>query len=289
MSILEVVNVVARSRLAALGGPVLLPDRPVGRLLRDVAARHMSSAAAAGRSARLALLGALVCGLTAPVALLADLHQPGRFWRFYLHPNLSFVDGVGLVLHPGLCRRPAALRVAVLRPDFARTRAAARDASRAALPLLGLRRARRRAGCIGGAALDRGLVAVADPALHRHGSDGRPGAALVEHAVPAAAVRDDGFTGAAGLTAAARKPCWPCAATARPNSPPARWLLMACSPPWCRRGLVPHRRAVARTRAAEALARVAGHAQWRLTAVWAGAATAAAARALWRSRRASAG
>lgn len=34
---------------------------------------------------RMALLGALVCGLTAPVALLADLHQPGRFWHFYTH------------------------------------------------------------------------------------------------------------------------------------------------------------------------------------------------------------
>ncbi len=32
---------------------------------------------------RLALLGALICGLSAPVALLADLHQPGRFWHFY--------------------------------------------------------------------------------------------------------------------------------------------------------------------------------------------------------------
>lgn len=35
--------------------------------------------------ARLALLGALVCGLAAPVALLADLHQPGRFWHFYAY------------------------------------------------------------------------------------------------------------------------------------------------------------------------------------------------------------
>ncbi|HUW80155.1 MAG TPA: NrfD/PsrC family molybdoenzyme membrane anchor subunit [Acidocella sp.] len=34
---------------------------------------------------RLALLGALVCGLTAPVALLADLHGPGRFLNFYLY------------------------------------------------------------------------------------------------------------------------------------------------------------------------------------------------------------
>jgi len=34
---------------------------------------------------RIALLGALVCGLSAPVALLADLHQPGRFLNFYLY------------------------------------------------------------------------------------------------------------------------------------------------------------------------------------------------------------
>lgn len=38
---------------------------------------------------RRALLVALVCGLAAPVALLADLHQPGRFLNFYLHPNLA--------------------------------------------------------------------------------------------------------------------------------------------------------------------------------------------------------
>ena len=37
------------------------------------------------RLGRLALLGALVCGLTAPVALLADLHGPGRFYYFYLY------------------------------------------------------------------------------------------------------------------------------------------------------------------------------------------------------------
>ncbi|WP_431861126.1 NrfD/PsrC family molybdoenzyme membrane anchor subunit [Azospirillum sp.] len=33
---------------------------------------------------RVALLVALTCGLAAPVALLADLHQPGRFWHFYV-------------------------------------------------------------------------------------------------------------------------------------------------------------------------------------------------------------
>ncbi|TWA72920.1 tetrathionate reductase gamma subunit [Azospirillum brasilense] len=33
---------------------------------------------------RTALLVALTCGLAAPVALLSDLHQPGRFWHFYV-------------------------------------------------------------------------------------------------------------------------------------------------------------------------------------------------------------
>jgi tetrathionate reductase subunit C len=36
---------------------------------------------------RMALLAALVCGLAAPVALLSDLNQPGRFLNFYLHPQ----------------------------------------------------------------------------------------------------------------------------------------------------------------------------------------------------------
>ncbi|SJZ92111.1 NrfD/PsrC family molybdoenzyme membrane anchor subunit [Consotaella salsifontis] len=33
---------------------------------------------------RLALVVALVCGLAAPVALVSDLHQPNRFWHFYV-------------------------------------------------------------------------------------------------------------------------------------------------------------------------------------------------------------
>lgn len=35
----------------------------------------------------LALAAAVVCGISAPVALLADLHMPGRFLNFYLHFN----------------------------------------------------------------------------------------------------------------------------------------------------------------------------------------------------------
>ena len=65
---------------------------------------------------RRALLVALVCGLTGPVALLADLHQPGRFLNFYLHPNPGSwmawgaffipIYMFGLCLYAWLCLRP---------------------------------------------------------------------------------------------------------------------------------------------------------------------------------------
>lgn len=65
---------------------------------------------------RRALLVALVCGLTGPVALLADLHQPGRFLNFYMHPNLGSwmawgaffipIYMFGLFLYAWLCLRP---------------------------------------------------------------------------------------------------------------------------------------------------------------------------------------
>ena len=75
------------------------------------------------RLGRLALLGALVCGLTAPVALLADLHGPGRFLNFYLYfqPQSwmswgSFFIPVyigGLLLYTWLALRGAAPRAAI--------------------------------------------------------------------------------------------------------------------------------------------------------------------------------
>ncbi len=37
------------------------------------------------RAARMTLLVLLSSAIVAPVALLADLHQPGRFWHFYTH------------------------------------------------------------------------------------------------------------------------------------------------------------------------------------------------------------
>ncbi len=71
---------------------------------------------------RRALLAALVCGLTAPIALLADLHQPGRFLNFYLHPNAgswmawgSFFIPIylgGLSLYAWLCLRPQLAQMA---------------------------------------------------------------------------------------------------------------------------------------------------------------------------------
>ncbi len=37
------------------------------------------------KTGRLALLIAITCGIAAPVALVSDLHQPARFYNFYLH------------------------------------------------------------------------------------------------------------------------------------------------------------------------------------------------------------
>lgn len=80
---------------------------------------------------RLALLAAVVCGLTAPVALAADLHQPGRFWRFYAHLTASswmswgafFIPLYvgGLLLYAWLAFRPLLQRHADEGGAFART------------------------------------------------------------------------------------------------------------------------------------------------------------------------
>lgn len=42
----------------------------------------------------------LVCGIVAPIALLADLHQPGRFWHFYAHFTPWSWMSIGAVLIP---------------------------------------------------------------------------------------------------------------------------------------------------------------------------------------------
>lgn len=38
---------------------------------------------------RVALVVSVTCGVAAPVALLADLHQPNRFWHFYAYPQIG--------------------------------------------------------------------------------------------------------------------------------------------------------------------------------------------------------
>ncbi len=51
-------------------------------------------------TARLAMLACLTTTLVAPVALLADLHQPLRFWHFYAHATTSSWMSVGSLLLP---------------------------------------------------------------------------------------------------------------------------------------------------------------------------------------------
>lgn len=70
--------------------------------------------------ARLALVVAVTCALVGPVALLADLHQPARFWHFYANPapwswmsigSLLLPPYVALMLAYGwLAWRPALIR-----------------------------------------------------------------------------------------------------------------------------------------------------------------------------------
>lgn len=72
-----------------------------------------------GAVGRLALLGALVCGASAPVALLADLHQPGRFLNFYLHPQWGSWMAWGAFFIPLYLAGLFAYAYAALRPAFA--------------------------------------------------------------------------------------------------------------------------------------------------------------------------
>ena len=68
---------------------------------------------------RVALLACVSTTLVAPVALLADLHQPLRFWHFYAHPTPWSWMSIGAFLLPVyvgnvvalgyLCWRPAML------------------------------------------------------------------------------------------------------------------------------------------------------------------------------------
>lgn len=65
-----------------------------------------------------ALLAALVCGLVAPVALLSDLAQPGRFANFYLHPMGSSWMAWGAFFIPAYLVGLILYALVVLAPDF---------------------------------------------------------------------------------------------------------------------------------------------------------------------------
>lgn len=69
---------------------------------------------------RLALLTAVSCGLTGVVALLADLHQPGRFWHFYTHFTPWSWMSVGSILLPVFLTSLLLYAWAVYRPDLGR-------------------------------------------------------------------------------------------------------------------------------------------------------------------------
>lgn len=73
---------------------------------------------------RAALLGALACGLVAPVALLSDLNQPGRFANFYLHPAGTSWMAWGAFFIPAYVGSLLVYAWAALAPDFAAASAA---------------------------------------------------------------------------------------------------------------------------------------------------------------------
>ena len=59
-----------------------------------------STDSAARRLLPSAVTALLVCALAAPVALLADLHQPARFWHFYAHFTPWSWMSIGAVMIP---------------------------------------------------------------------------------------------------------------------------------------------------------------------------------------------
>ena len=221
--------------------------------------------------ARLALAGALTCGLAAPVALLADLHQPARFWRFYAHPNLGSWMAWGAFFIPAYLVGLFAYSRAVLRPELAED-AAARGRLAPLYRLMGGRPSRRlvraTAGLTGiGAALVllyTGMEVAVVAARPLWNTPFLP----VQFALTALA-------GAAGLVLVLQRLIGPRAAEAEAalNGVVAMALgaSLAVGLAWLLLGLsglsAVH---------AEALASVSGHRRWLLTAIWGVAATLAA-------------
>ncbi len=214
---------------------------------------------------RQALLVALVCGLTAPIALLADLHQPGRFLNFYLHPNLQswmawgafFIPLylLGLLLYGWLCLRPqlAALAQTETSPRTAavyRALAYGGHGNRAAIGLAALVTAL-------GAVLILLYTGMEVMVVRARPLWNTP---LLPVLFAATA-----FTGAIGMTALFE------AIAGRRTAAPllnrwiavSQWLLLALLAAWLGSGLTG-----ASAAAAEVLAAVNGSAGWAMTFVW---------------------
>ncbi len=71
---------------------------------------------------RVALLVAVTCGIAAPVALLADLHQPNRFWHFYAYPQDDSWMSFGAWLIPLYVGLLLTYAWGILRPELAESR-----------------------------------------------------------------------------------------------------------------------------------------------------------------------
>lgn len=75
-------------------------------------------------TSRLALLACVSTTLVAPVALLADLHQPLRFWHFYAHPTPWSWMSLGSIILPLYLGAVVALAYLVWRPAIQAQRTA---------------------------------------------------------------------------------------------------------------------------------------------------------------------
>lgn len=67
---------------------------------------------------RLALVIAITCGIAAPIALVSDLHQPGRFYNFYLHFTASSWMSWGSFILPAYITFLLIYAWFIYRPDF---------------------------------------------------------------------------------------------------------------------------------------------------------------------------
>ncbi|MCF8481299.1 MAG: polysulfide reductase NrfD [Rhodospirillum sp.] len=72
------------------------------------------------RAGRMALFAMVTCAIVAPVALLADLHQPGRFWHFYTRFTPWSWMSWGSLLLPAFVGSTVLLFWLALRPTLPR-------------------------------------------------------------------------------------------------------------------------------------------------------------------------